>query len=147
MEYLVGISLALGVAIFGTLSRFERDRAFYPTMAIAIASYYELFSVMGGSSNALGLETIAFLGFVAIAVIGYRTTLWWAVAAIAGHGIFDIVHPHIVSNPGVPSWWPMFCMTYDVTAGLYLAYLLSTSKVQTRRPAEKPLSILPSNAS
>ena len=146
MEYLVGISLALGVAIFGTLSRFERDRAFYPTMAIVIASYYELFSVMGGSSHDLGLETVAFVGFVALAVLGYKTNLWMAVIAIAGHGVFDLVHPHIVSNPGVPAWWPMFCMTYDVTAGLYLAYLLASSKVQTREPAQRNFAVLTHDA-
>jgi hypothetical protein len=146
MEYPVGVSLALGVALFGSLSRFERDRAFYPTMAIVIASYYELFSVMGGSSHALGLESVAFLGFVAIAVIGYKTNLWMAVIAIAGHGVFDIVHPHIVSNPGVPAWWPMFCMTYDVTAGLYLAYLLASSKVHVRQPAQQTFPVLTSDA-
>jgi hypothetical protein len=41
-----------------------------------------------------------------------------------GHGVFDFFHGHVVSNPGVPAWWPMFCLTYDITAAIYLAWLL-----------------------
>jgi hypothetical protein len=29
-----------------------------------------------------------------------------------------------VANPGVPLWWPSFCMAYDVTAAGILAWLL-----------------------
>jgi hypothetical protein len=46
------------------------------------------------------------------------------VAALAAHGIFDFFHPHLLINPGVPVWWPGFCLTYDVTAAGYLAWLL-----------------------
>lgn len=140
MEYFAGGVLALCVALFGTISGFDRDRAFYPTMAIVIASYYELFSVIGGSPGVLGFESVAFFIFVIIAVTGYKRNLWMAAIAIAGHGVFDIVHPHVVSNPGVPQWWPMFCMTYDVTAGLYLAYLLASSKIEVRpHPSERAM--------
>ena len=44
MEYLVGVGLALVVAVFGTLVGFDRHRAFYPTVLIVIASYYGLFA-------------------------------------------------------------------------------------------------------
>jgi len=30
----------------------------------------------------------------------------------------------LLSNPGVPGWWPAFCLAYDVTAAAYLAWLL-----------------------
>ena len=39
MEYLVGVTLALGISCFSTLVRFDRDRAFYPTILIVIASW------------------------------------------------------------------------------------------------------------
>ena len=38
MEYLVGVTLAFGISCFSTLVRFDRDRAFYPTILIVIAS-------------------------------------------------------------------------------------------------------------
>ena len=49
MEYIVGIVLALTTTILATIVRLDRDRAFYPTLMIVIASYYGLFAVMGGS--------------------------------------------------------------------------------------------------
>jgi len=54
------------------------------------------------------------------------------VAALIAHGVFDFVHGRIVSNPGVPAWWPSFCLAYDVGAGVYLAWLLSSSRLRAR---------------
>ena len=56
MAYLIGAVLALAVSGLATLVRLDRDRAFYPTVMIVIASYYALFAVMGGSNHALGVE-------------------------------------------------------------------------------------------
>jgi hypothetical protein len=35
-------------------------------------------------------------------------------AGLAGHGIFDAFHPNILDSPGVPVWWPAFCLAFDV---------------------------------
>jgi hypothetical protein len=45
-------------------------------------------------------------------------------------GVFDLVHAAVISNPGVPGWWPAFCLTYDVTAAAYLAWLLTSGRVR-----------------
>jgi hypothetical protein len=52
------------------------------------------------------------------------TSFWLVVVALVGHGVFDIFHAQIIVNDGVPAYWPMFCMSYDLAAGLYLAWLL-----------------------
>lgn len=124
MAYLVGALLALAVSGMATLSRLDRDRAFYPTVMIVIASYYALFAVMGGSGHALGVETAVIAVFLAASLVGFKHSLWLVVAALAGHGIFDAFHDRLIANPGVPAWWPPFCLTYDVVAAGYLAYLL-----------------------
>ncbi len=134
MAYFVGIVLALAVSLFGTFFRFDRERSFYPVMTIVIASTYQLFAAMGGTAELLSLETVMFFVFVSAAVLGFRTNLWIVVGALAGHGTFDIVHPHLISNPGVPVWWPAFCMTYDISAALYLAWLLNRSVLSPRQP-------------
>jgi hypothetical protein len=38
--------------------------------------------------------------------------------------VFDVFHHLLIDNPGVPRWWPGFCMSFDVVAGGYLALLL-----------------------
>ena len=53
-------------------------------------------------------------------MIGFRGKAWVVVAGLAGHGAMDLVHHLLVSNPGVPSFWPGFCATFDIVAALYL---------------------------
>lgn len=122
MEYVIGIVLALGVAGFARMTGLDRDRAFYPTLAIAVASYYVLFAVMGGSTQVLPGEIAAMAAFVLVAVIGFRSNLWFVVVALAAHGVFDAFHHHVVTNPGVPEWWPAFCAAFDVSAAAALAW-------------------------
>src|SRR2546423_265656 len=139
MEYLIGVGLALLVCAFARLVGFDRDRVFYPTMVLVVATYYILFAVMGGSMPALGLESAAAVAFLVLAVIGFRKNLWVIVAALVGHGVFDFFHHRLIQNPGVPVWWPGFCLSYDVLAGGFLAMLLlmrrsgSISKFEPRQ--------------
>jgi hypothetical protein len=124
MEYVIGLLLALAVSVSATLIGFDKDRAFYPTVMVVIASYYGLFAIMGGSVQVLLVESIAIAAFSGVSVLGFKHNLWLVVGALVTHGIFDFFHHHIVTNPGVPSWWPMFCLTYDIMAAAYLAWLL-----------------------
>lgn len=132
MAFAVGTVLALLTALFARLTRLDRDRAFYPTVLIVIASYYILFAVMGGSAHALRLESIQLAIFAVIAVVGFRSNLWWVVAGLAGHGVFDFAHGHLVANPGVPVWWPSFCLAFDGFLAVILASLLYRKTVLTR---------------
>src|SRR3954470_10891276 len=124
MEYLVGVALALGTCVFARLVGFDRDRVFYPAMVLVVATYYILFAVMGSSMPALARESMAASVFLALAVAGFKKNLWVTAAALAGHGVFDFFHHRLIHNPGVPAWWPGFCMSFDVLAGAFLAMLL-----------------------
>jgi hypothetical protein len=129
MDFLIGVVLALIAGISLTLLRMDHDRGVYPTILIVIALLYELFAAMGGSPHALLAESIPAIIFIALAVAGFRSTLWFTVAGLALHGIWDFVHPIFIQNPGVPTFWPAFCSAYDVTAALYLAWLLSSKRI------------------
>ena len=130
MAWLIGTSLALAVGLFATGLGLDRDRAFYPVVTIVVASYYALFAVMGGSTHALVIESLAGAVFLAAAASGFRSSLWLVVVALAAHGIFDLGHGALISNPGVPRWWPEFCLTYDVTAAAYLGWLLKSRRLR-----------------
>jgi hypothetical protein len=129
MPYLIGLVLALAVCIFALLTGFDRDRAFYSTVVLVVAHYYILFAAMGATTPVLISESLAASAFVIFAVIGFKKSLWITAAALAGHGVFDFFHHLIIHDPGVPVWWPGFCMSFDVIAGAFLAMLL------LRRPA------------
>jgi hypothetical protein len=120
----VGVGLALATCLFATAIGLDRDRAFYATVTIVVASYYALFAVMGGSPGVLTVESIVIAGFVAASILGFKRNYWILVVALAAHGLLDSIHGHLIANPGVPAWWPMFCMGFDLTAAAYLAWLL-----------------------
>lgn len=124
MEYLIGVGLAVLVCAFAMLVGFDRDRVFYPTLAIVVATYYILFAVIASSTRLLAWESVIAGAFLALAVAGFKKNLWLIVVALAGHGVFDFFHRLFIHNPGVPTWWPGFCGSFDVLAGGFLAMLL-----------------------
>jgi hypothetical protein len=132
MGYLIGVALAAAVGLLATIVGLDRDRAFYPTVMIVIASYYVLFAISGGTTTSIVIETAVMSLFAGAAIAGFKRSLWLVVAALAAHGVFDWMHSAMISNPGVPPWWPQFCLAYDVAAALYLAIRL------TRQPARPP---------
>jgi hypothetical protein len=124
MAYLVGGLLALAVGGLGTGVGLDRDRAFYTTIMVVIAFYYVLFAVMGGSTHALVVESAVAAVFITMALVGFKHSLWLVAAALALHAVLDLFHGRLIANPGVPVWWPPFCLAYDGVAAGYLAFLL-----------------------
>jgi len=133
LPYVAGVVLSIGVALFGRLAGFDRDRAFYPTVVIVVASYYVLFAVMSGSVETVLLESIVMTLFAVAAIAGFKASAWIAVAALAGHGALDAVHGHVIQNAGVPAWWPAWCLTYDVVAAGALAWFLMSGRLTAAR--------------
>lgn len=125
MEYAIGITAAIGVGIFATMVGFDKERGFYPVVLIVIAALYLLFAAMANSTASLVAETIPALVFVTLAVLGFRKKApWLVVAGLALHGVFDFFHHAVIENPGVPAWWPGWCLSYDVVAAAYLGALI-----------------------
>ena len=128
LPYVVGIVLSIGVALFAKVVKLDRDRAFYPTVMIVIASYYVLFAVMSGSVQTVVIESVVMTLFAAAAVAGFKSSSWIVVVALAGHGVFDAVHGYVIENAGMPVWWPAWCLAYDVGAAAILAWLIKRQR-------------------
>jgi hypothetical protein len=135
MELFIGVALALLIGLGAGFVGLDRDRAFYPTVMIVIAFYYALFALMGGSLKALAAESVAIAVFVGASIAGFKGSLWLVAAALAAHGVYDLVHSRLFVNPGVPAFWPPFCLAYDVVAGGYLAWLLWRSRIPAKEVA------------
>ncbi len=124
MEFAIGVAAAIAVGLFATVIGFDKERSFYPVVLIVIATLYLLFAVMAGSMECLVAEAVPALVFVAMAALGFRKTPWLVVAGLALHGVFDFFHHAVIANPGVPVWWPGWCLAYDVVAAACLAALI-----------------------
>jgi len=120
MPVVVGLLLAVAVAVLAKLTRFDQERSFYPTVLIIISSYYVLFAVLGGSTRALGWEMVFTLAFLTVAILGALHAPVLVGAGIFAHGLFDLVHDVFIENAGVPTWWPSFCGSIDVLLGLWV---------------------------
>jgi hypothetical protein len=125
------IGIVLALALGARLAGFERDRSFYATVLMVVASYYVLFGAMGASLAVTLAELAMASAFVLLAVLGARRSRWYWVAGLALHGLFDVMHPHIIANAGVPHWWPAFCLAYDLAAAAYLAVTLCRRSART----------------
>jgi hypothetical protein len=125
MPYIIGLVLSGVVALFARYVGLDRDRAFYPTVVIVVALYYVLFAAISGSVQTILLESAVMAVFAIAAVVGFKSSAWIVVGALAGHGIFDAFHGYVLENSGVPVWWPAFCGAYDLGAAAILAWLVS----------------------
>jgi hypothetical protein len=124
MEYLVGFLLSIATVVSAAVIGFDRERSFYSTVLVVIATYYVLFAVMGTSRRTLMIEIVIASGFFLFAVLGFKGNLWLVAAALLGHGVFDFIRPSLIANPGVPHWWPGFCLAFDLIFGGALALRL-----------------------
>ena len=124
MEFIVGITLALLFCAAAAGLGMDRDRAFYPAMLIAVASYYLAFAVADGRHEVMLSELAIAAVFIVGAVAGFKRSPWIVVAGLAGHGVMDAFHHHLVHNAGVPQVWPGFCMSFDVIAAAFVAVLM-----------------------
>ena len=131
--FIVGALLALAVAALGKITRFDQDRSFYSTVLVIIASYYLLFAIQGASPNVLVWEMVVALAFSLVAVFGALRFPLLVGVGIVGHGLFDLLHPAIIHNPGVPTWWPSFCMSLDVVLGLWVISLARSRRTHSLR--------------
>src|SRR5207244_4493081 len=96
-----------------------------PIVLIVIAHYYVLFAILGGSTRSLVIETVVAMGFLLLAVFGFKGEFWLIPAGMVGHGVFDFFHHLLIDNAGVPNYWPGFCLAFDVVFGGYVAFVLS----------------------
>lgn len=126
MALFVGMALAALVAVAAHIIGWDRDRAFYSVVLTVVGSYYILFAVMAGGE--VVAETLFFMGFATLAVLGFRFSPWLLVAGLGLHGLFDFVRPDFLAGTGVPSWWPAFCGGYDIAAAAALALLLTATR-------------------
>jgi hypothetical protein len=108
---------------------FDRDRSFYPTLLIIIASYYVLFAVMGDGQHELLVEILIASAFILVALAGFRTSPWLVVAGLVCHATFDAFHAVVVGSAGAPTWWPAFCGAYDVMLATLVALKLVVFRV------------------
>jgi len=101
---------------------------------------YVLFAAMVGTPRTIAIESAIAAGVIVIAVTAarwgtVRTAGWLMAAGLAAHGVYDLVHSSVVSNPVVPAWWPLFCGVVDILLAGWVLVLLRRGRLMAP-PAE-----------
>ena len=137
MEIIAGLITALAIVGLGYATRQGRSLSFYSSVLTVIALGYVLFAVMNGSPRTIIVESAIAAVFIAVAVAGTRSSTLYAAAllmagGLAAHGVYDLVHSAVVSNPVVPTWWPVFCGVVDVGLGGWVIVLLNRDTLRVQ---------------
>ncbi|MCG2590469.1 DUF6010 family protein [Rhodohalobacter sulfatireducens] len=128
-EILIGILVGLVIIISGKITKFDNDESFYPLILIFISLLYILFASIDQGFSVILVETLIAAFFISCAILGFKGSKLWIPIGYALHGFFDILHPNLLNNSGVPAWWPGFCLGIDEVIALYLIWKIYNKKV------------------
>ena len=104
------------------------ERSGAAVLLIAVAVFYPVFAAAEGDLLALALHLAIFAGFTFLALRAYHRGLFLLAGGLIAHGLFDIM-TGLIAAPG-PGWWPAFCASFDIVAGVVMLQLIQTGKVQ-----------------
>jgi len=123
---LIGVVLGLMFVIPAVLlfRRYQvEDRAWAMFLA-ALPMFYMLFGVLALDAQVILQEFLYGLPFILsgllVLKLGKRVGIFVLGLAWLSHGFYDYFHDLLFVNPGVFSWYPAFCATVDIVAGLYI---------------------------
>lgn len=103
------------------------ERSGAAMLLAAIASFYPVFAVMASDPLAIVLHIAVFAGFASLAIRAFHFGLHLIAGGLIAHGLFDI-GVGLIHITG-PAWWPAFCASLDIVAGLLVLRLIQTGKV------------------
>ncbi len=122
---LIGAAVGVLTIVFARFIRGERW--LYALGLLSLPGLYTFFALQAGE-KAVGVKemiygvpyvvaglTFAFLSVRQSAVV---VGVFWLL-----HGLYDLVHSQLITNPGVPRGYPIFCFVVDAVIGAYLLWL------------------------
>lgn len=126
---IIGLALAWLIIYSFKAKGYESLPAGYPMLLATFPLYYWCFALSSHNYHALWNELALGVVFILIAWTAYKvdgaTKLALLALGFIGHGIYDVVHPHVYEASVAPSWWPEFCGSIDVILGVYVLRLAS----------------------
>lgn len=130
IEVLAGV--AVGVLTI-LLARILRGQGWlYSIGLLTLPVLYASFALAAGEQSTAIKELIYGAPYLLAGIIFAFVSLRWSAVSVGAlwiaHGVYDLIHGRIITNIGVPVWYPLFCFSVDIVVGAYLVWL-------SRRPA------------
>ena len=125
IEALVGAAVGVLTIVLARIIRGQRW--LYSIGLLVLPSLYALFALRAGE-QAVGVEEMIYgIPFVVAGLVFAFVSVRQSAVVVGAfwllHGLYDLAHGRLLTNSGVPDWYPVWCCAVDVVIGAYLLWL------------------------
>ena len=125
IEALIGA--AVGVLTIASARLIRGERWLYSLGLLTLPGLYAFFALQAGE-RAVGVKEMIYgLPFIVAGLVFAFASVRRSAVVVGTfwllHGLYDLVHGRLITNPGVPGWYPIFCFVVDAVVGGYLLWL------------------------
>jgi hypothetical protein len=125
VEALIGA--AVGVLTIVSARFIRGERWLYSLGLLILPGIYAFFALRAGEQGVGIKEMIYGVPYVVAGLVFALASIRKS-AVVVGvfwllHGLYDLVHSQLITNTGVPVWYPVFCFVVDAVIGSYLLWL------------------------
>ena len=118
---------AVGVLAIVLARVLRGERWFYSVGLITLPSLYAAFALRAGEWAVGAREMVYGVPYVVAGLVctfvGLRRSAVVVAVLWLLHGLYDLVHGQLITNAGVPGWYPIWCCVVDIVTGSYLVWL------------------------
>ena len=120
-----GVALAVLFIWFARRRDRRRELIIYGIGLVVAALLYVVFSSAGGASlRWMMIEAAGVAAFTLMVVLGLKVSPWFLSLGWAVHVLWDVLLHLVEPQAFVPDWYPIACISFDVTVALYIAMRL-----------------------
>lgn len=121
------MGVAAGVLTIVTARIIRGQRWLYSLGLLVLPGLYAIFALQAGEP-AVGVKEMLYgIPFVVAGLVFASVSIRRSAVVVGAfwmlHGLYDLVHGQLITNAGVPGWYPVWCCSVDVVVGAYLLWL------------------------
>ncbi len=119
---IIGLIFIIPTICFIRIKRW--DSLAWPVFLATLPLYYILFGVLAMDWAVVVKEFLYGSPYILTGLLVWRIRSKRSLLVIAlgwfSHGLYDLYHDLLFINPGVFSWYPVFCALVDITVAAYI---------------------------
>jgi hypothetical protein len=125
IEALIGVAVGVLTIVLARIIRGQRW--LYSLGLLTLPSLYAFFALQA-REQAVGVKEMIYgVPFVVVGLVFAFVSVRQSAVVVGAfwilHGLYDLAHSQLITNAGVPGWYPVFCFSVDVVIGAYLLWL------------------------
>lgn len=125
IEALVGAGVGALTIVLARIIRGQRW--VYAIGLLTLPSLYASFALQAGE-QAVAIKEMTFgIPFVVVGLVCAFVSIRQSAVVVGAfwilHGVYDVMHGRLITNTGVPDWYPVWCFSVDIVIGAYLLWL------------------------